>query len=68
MIRNLNRMTIKDFGQVSPEQQRFFDPAFRGDRQEVLQLTPGDAPIYKTDGSTWLMSGGGMVVLSLSLL
>ena len=67
MIRNLNRMTIKDFGQVSPEQQRFFDPAFRGDRQEVLQLTPGDAPIYKTDGSTWLMSGGGMVVLSLSL-
>ena len=67
MIRNLNRMTIKDFGQGSPEQQRFFDPAFRGDRQEVLQLTPGDAPIYKTDGSTWLMSGGGMVVLSLSL-
>ena len=66
MIRNLNRLSIKAFGAVSPEQNSIPEEARQGYRQDLL-LHSGNAPVYRATSSTWLWGNGGMTVLSVSL-
>ena len=64
MIRNLNQMTFQGFGTILSE---------RGQNQKKssesaipLQLTEGEAAIYRAASETWLSCGSGMGVLSVS--
>lgn len=66
MIRNLNRLNFKEYGQVaaekspgnvSPEKTKSFTP---------LALTQNDLQVYLANSEVWLNYGTGMTVLSVS--
>lgn len=66
MIRNLNRLNFKEYGQVaaekspgnvSPEKTKSFTP---------LALTQNDLQVYLANTEVWLNYGTGMTILSVS--
>ena len=65
MICNLNPLSFKGFGTVSPE--RTADTVLAGlPKAQELTINRNDAPVYRTETETWLQSRSGMVVLSVS--
>ena len=65
MICNLNPLSFKDFGTVSPE--RTADTVLaKLPKPQELNIRRTDAPIYRAETETWLQSRGGMVALSVS--
>jgi len=66
MIRNLNQLNFSGFGTISPERPPAPDAAPRATGRTLLRLEHRDAPIYRAACDTWLYSGSGMTVLSVS--
>ena len=66
MIRNLNQLNFQGFGIIFPERPVSFEDASSAPDRTVLSLTPGDAPVYRTESDTQLVNSGGMTVLSVS--
>ncbi len=66
MIRNLNQMTFQGFGTVPPERNQ---SARNIDKSEAvtLPLSKEETCVYRAKGDTWITSGTGMSVLSVSL-
>ncbi len=65
MIRNLNQMTFQGFGTVPPERNqsaKYFDKA----GAVTWQLSQEDTAVYQAKSETWVTSGSGMSVLSVS--
>ena len=65
MIWNLNQVNFRQFGTILPEQTARNRRDQEGYR-ERLQLSGPDAPVYLAGADTWLCSGEGMTVLSVS--
>ena len=66
MIRNLNQLNFKGYGTVSPERPTEIGTPIGPEGRRTLSLLQGDAPIYRAKSDTWLFSGQGMTVLSVS--
>ncbi len=67
MIRNLNHLTFKGFGQVSQERAPEAGSAAPSPAPRELLLTRKDAPVYRAIAPVWLYSSDtGMTVLSVS--
>ena len=65
MICNLNSLSFKNFGTVSPE--RTVDtPLANLPKPQDLAIHQVQAPIYRAENDLWLQSKSGMVVLSVS--
>ena len=65
MICNLNSLSFKGFGSVTPE--RTADTVLaKLPKPQELNICRTDAPIYRAETETWLQSRGGMVTLSVS--
>ena len=63
MIRNLNQMTFQGFGTILPEKgqaNKYID------KNNMIELYSGEAPVYRAVCDTWLNCGTGMSVLSVS--
>ncbi len=66
MIRNLNQLSFKGFGTISPERAPQTDTADADGRTE-LTLTSHNALVYRAVSEVWLYSSStGMTVLSVS--
>jgi len=66
MIRNLNQMTFQGFGTVPPERSqnaRMFDK----NGTYTLNLSQSETDVCRAQGETWVTSGNGSSVLSVSL-
>ncbi|MBO5892574.1 MAG: helix-turn-helix transcriptional regulator [Oscillospiraceae bacterium] len=65
MICNLNPLSFKGFGTVSPERTA---DALLANLPKVRELVVGriQAPVYRAEAEIWLQSRGGMVALSVS--
>ena len=66
MIRNLNPLTFKDFGTVSPERPQAENASSATDNRILLSASQGPVPVYRTVSDTLLYYGSGMTVLSVS--
>lgn len=66
MIRNLNQLTFKDFGSISPERAPAEEAAAVTGRRTSLSASQGAVSVYRAVSDTWLYSGSGMTVLSVS--
>lgn len=66
MIRNLNPLTFKDFGTVSPERPQAENAGSAADNRILLSASQGPVPVYRTVSDTLLYYGSGMTVLSVS--
>jgi len=66
MIRNLNRLTFKDFGTISSERIQNPNSSIQGRAGQMLHLTPGKASVYQAISDTWIYCTSGMTVLSVS--
>ena len=65
MICNLNPLSFKDFGTVSPE--RTADTLLASlPKARELTLSGTQIPVYRAESEIWLQSRGGMVSLSVS--
>ncbi len=65
MICNLNHLSFKEFGSVSPE--RATDTVLsKLPKAQELNIRRVDTPVYRAETEIWLQSPGGMVVLSVS--
>ncbi len=65
MISNLNQVNFRQFGTILPEQTAR-NRRGQQEHRERLSLKPGEAPVYLAGADTWLCSGEGMTVLSVS--
>jgi len=65
MIRNLNQMTFQGFGTIPPERSQ--NQKKNTESTVSLQLSVGDALVYRAMSDTWLSCGSGMGVLSVSM-
>ena len=63
MIRNLNQVTFQGFGTIPPERAQNTRGMERG---QMIQLTDGDAQVYRAVSETWISCGNGTSVLSVS--
>ena len=67
MIRNLNQLSFKGFGTISPERAPETAAADTGAERIELTLTRHDAAVYRAVSEVWLYSSStGMTVLSVS--
>ena len=64
MIRNLNQMNFRSFGSVLPERASSVFP-FSKESALVAELGENHAPIYQSNGDTWLAPNAGMSILSV---
>ena len=63
MIRNLNQMTFQGFGTIPPERAQ----SARGqEKGHVLELTGGEAVVYRAVSETWISCCSGTSVLAVS--
>ena len=63
MIRNLTQMMFRDFGSILPDREQKGKPA---EKVKVLNLTAGEAAVFRAVSETWIGSAGGTAVLSVS--
>ncbi len=63
MIRDLNQVTFQGFGTIPPERGQ---TAKNMDKGSSYYLTQGEANVYRAASDTWLHSGTGNSVLSVS--
>lgn len=67
MIRNLNPLSFKGYGTISPERAPDASVSARNAGRQELALTRQDTPIYRAVSEVWLYSSStGMTVLSVS--
>ena len=67
MIRNLNQLSFKGFGTISPERAPDTNASQSESERIELTLTSRDAAIYRAVSEVWLYSSStGMTVLSVS--
>lgn len=66
MIRNLNQINFRPFGSISSERIVNTQLSDKDANQISLHLTQGDATVYRCKTDSWLRSGNGMTVLSVS--
>ena len=64
MIRNLNQVTFQGYGTILPERSGNDNQVPGG---QTLHLQQGQARVYRAVTETWLASGDGSSVLSVSL-
>ena len=62
MIRNLNQMTFREFGTILSERRQAARTMEKG---YTIQLSRGEAPVFRTLADTWLSCGTGMAVLAV---
>ena len=65
MIRNLNQMTFQGFGTVPPERVQGASYIDRS-TAAVRELQSQEGEVFRTVSDTWVTSGAGMSVLSVS--
>ena len=63
MIRNLNQMTFQGFGTIPPERAQNLRNLDKGIE---YSLTGNDAQVYRAASETWISSGTGTSILSVS--
>lgn len=66
MIQNLNQVSFQGFGTILPERKQSTVLNDQPSQKSTMNLVRGDVPIYRTTAGTWLYSGAGMTVLSVS--
>lgn len=66
MIRNLNRLNFKDYGQVMTEKSPDSISAERIKSATPLELTQNDLQVFQADTEVWINYSTGMTVLSVS--
>lgn len=66
MIRNLNQLNFKGFGNILPERTAEEHRQTAGPRM-VLSLNWGEQTVYLAKADTWVRGGNGLTVLSVSL-
>ena len=67
MIGNLNQLSFQCFGTIESERVSARDLAQKAPRSRVLELKPGAAQVYVSQGEVWLCNNANMTVLSVSL-
>lgn len=65
MIRNLNQVTFQGFGTVPPERSQG-DKDFDKNAADLWKLSASQTVLYRAQSETWVTSGTGMSVLSVS--
>lgn len=66
MIRNLNQVSFQRFGTISPERGQGCKPSVRQPYRQILHLSEGSMPVYRSSNECWLNCVSGMTVLSVS--
>ncbi len=66
MICNLNQLNFQGFGILLPERAGSRNAAQWGSTAQELSLPSGEVPAYRAKCDTWVTSGSGMTVLSVS--
>ena len=65
MIRNLNQVTFQGFGTIPPERSQS-SKHFEKGNTATLTLSQTDTELFRAKAETWVTSGNGMSVLSVS--
>ncbi len=67
MIGNLNQLSFQCFGTIESERISARDLAQKAPMSRVMELQPGNAPVYQSEDSVWLCNNANMTILSVSL-
>ena len=66
MIGNLNQLSFQCFGFIESERISGRDLAQKAPCSQILELKPGQAPVYASEAEVWLCNNANMTVLSVS--